>query len=380
MALTETDDGWMRAALGLAARGLGRVWPNPAVGCVLVSEGVVVGRGATQPGGRPHAEAVALAAAGPRARGATAYVTLEPCAHVGRAPPCADALIAAGVGRVVAAIGDPDPRVNGAGLAALRAAGIETVTGCLAAEAAALNEGFLRRITTGRPMVTLKLAASLDGRIATAAGESRWITGPRARAEVHLMRARSDAVLVGAGTARADDPRLDVRGLGLDAVRPVRVVASGDLSLPLDGHLGRTARQTPLWLCHHAGAPVARRDAWRAAGAELIELPEVGGLVDPAALTLALGARGLTRVLCEGGGRLAAALLGADQVDEIVCFTAGLALGAEGIPAVGPMRVDALAGAPRFRLASVAALGPDSRAQWRREPGPDAPISRTGTS
>lgn len=369
MTLTDLDEGWMRVALGLARRGLGRVWPNPAVGCVLVADGVVVGRGATQPGGRPHAEAVALAAAGHRARGATAYVTLEPCAHVGRAPPCAAALIAAGVARVVVGIGDPDPRVNGAGLAALRAAGIETVTGCLAVEAAELCEGFLRRITTGRPMVTLKLATALDGRIATAAGESRWITGPRARAEVHLMRARADAMLVGAGTARADDPRLDVRGLGLDAVRPARVVASGELDLPLGGYLGRTARETPLWLCHHVGAPAARRDAWRAAGATLIELPAADGAVDPAALTRALGARGMTRVLCEGGGRLAAALLAADQVDEIVCFTAGLALGAEGIPAVGPMGIGPLADAPRFRLVSCAALGPDTRAHWRRASG-----------
>lgn len=368
MALTDADAGWMRVALGLAGRALGRTWPNPAVGCVLVSpDGRVVGRGFTQLGGRPHAETVALDHAGPLARGATAYVTLEPCAHTGRTPPCANALIAAGVARVVVSIEDPDPRVNGLGIATLRAAGVPTVTGCLAVEGAVLNRGFLNRIMAGRPMVTLKLATSLDGRIATESGESRWITGPRARAEGHLLRARSDAVMVGAGTALADDPRLDVRGLGLDHVRPVRVVVSGRLRLPLTGYLGRTARETPLWLCHHSGADPAPRAAWSDAGAELIEIPRApDGLLDPAALTRALGERGLTRVLCEGGGRLAGALLAADQVDEVVCFGAGLALGAEGVPAVGPMHVPALDLAPRFRLVASGSVGPDARTHWRR--------------
>jgi diaminohydroxyphosphoribosylaminopyrimidine deaminase/5-amino-6-(5-phosphoribosylamino)uracil reductase len=366
MPAPDDDAAWMRVALGLARRGLGRVWPNPAVGCVIVADGRVVGRGWTQPGGRPHAETEALAAAGPRARGATAYVTLEPCAHVGRTPPCAAALTGAGVARVVAPLPDPDPRVDGRGFAALRAAGVEVAVGCLAEEAAALNAGFLSRLGRGRPWLTLKLAASLDARIATASGDSRWITGPLARREVHLLRARSDAVLIGAGTARADDPRLDARDLGLAGARPVRVVVAGDLDLPTGGRLAAPAGG-PLWLAHHAGAPAERRAAWTAAGAALIEAPALAdGRLDPAALVRRLGERGLTRVLCEGGGRLAGALVAADLVDELVVYTAGLALGADGAPALGALGVAALATAPRFRLVDVALVGGDVRARWRR--------------
>lgn len=362
----DEDAGWMRVALGLARRGLGRVWPNPAVGCVLVRDGIVVGRGHTADGGRPHAEARALAEAGGNARGATAYVTLEPCAHTGRTPPCTGALIAAGVARVVVAVGDPDPRVDGRGLAVLRAAGIEVDVGCLASEAAELNRGFLSRLTVGRPMLTLKLAGSLDGRIATATGDSQWITGPAARAAVHLMRGQADAILVGAGTARSDDPRLDVRGLGID-VRPVRVVASAGLTLPRDGHLARTAGEAPVWLCHGPTAPAEARAAWTGFGATLIEVPELarGGL-DLGAALRSLGARGVTRVLCEGGGQLAAALMQGELVDELVWHGAGVALGAAGLPAVGVMQPMPLAMAPRFRLVEVRAVGGDVCSRWRR--------------
>jgi diaminohydroxyphosphoribosylaminopyrimidine deaminase/5-amino-6-(5-phosphoribosylamino)uracil reductase len=327
----------------------------------------VVGRGWTGDGGRPHAEAMALARAGARARGATAYVTLEPCAHVGRAPACAPALVAAGVTRVVAAIGDPDPRVDGQGLVALRAAGITVETGCLAAEAAALNGGFLSRITTGRPALTLKLATSLDGRIATAGGESRWITGPQARAEVHLMRARSDAVLIGGGTARSDDPLLDVRGLGLAGANPVRVIVSAGLDLPEEGRLAASAKAIPLWLCHEPDADQARRRAWEERGAVSVPVPRgEEGRPDIAAVMQRLGDRGITRVLCEGGGRMAASLLRAGLVDEIVAYAAGSVLGGDGVPAVGPMTIWALEGAPRFRLVDVARIGPDTRSRWER--------------
>ncbi len=366
-ASADVDAGWMRTALGLARRGLGRTWPNPTVGCAIVSEGRVVGRGWTQAGGRPHAETEALAQAGPRARGATAYVTLEPCAHTGRTPPCTRALVAAEIARVVIALGDPDPRVDGRGIAALREAGVAVDLGCLAEAAAEVNRGFLSRLTAGRPMLTLKLATSLDGRIATGSGESRWITGPRARAEVHLARAQSDAVLVGAGTARSDDPRLDVRGLGIAGAHPVRVVVTGALALPRSGHLGQTAREVPLWLCHHAEAEPARRQAWEEAGAELIEIPfQPDGQLDLAAMMQRLGARGLTRVLCEGGGRLAAALIAADLVDEVITYTAGLVLGDEAVAAVGPLEVAALDLARRFRLIDTAPVGPDVRSRWRR--------------
>ena len=223
MSATANDLRHMDHALRLAQRGLGNVWPNPAVGCVIVAAGRVVGRGWTQPGGRPHAERMALDAAGAAARGATAYVTLEPCAHHGRAPPCSDALVAAGVARVVSALTDPDPRVAGRGHARLREAGIEVVEGVRAGPAAELQRGFLSRVTQGRPMVTLKLATSFDGRIATASGESRWITGEAARRHVHLLRLTHDAVMVGAGTARADLPALNVRGFG-PVRQPVRVV------------------------------------------------------------------------------------------------------------------------------------------------------------
>ncbi|MFO1141888.1 MAG: bifunctional diaminohydroxyphosphoribosylaminopyrimidine deaminase/5-amino-6-(5-phosphoribosylamino)uracil reductase RibD [Amaricoccus sp.] len=361
------DAGWMRAALALARRGLGGVWPNPSVGCILVKDGRVVGRGRTGAGGRPHAEAAALAQAGALAKGATCYVTLEPCVHTGQTPPCSAALIAAGVARVVVAIEDPDPRVNGRGVEALRTAGIAVEVGCLATEAVATNRGFLTRVTAGRPMVTLKLASSLDGRIATGTGESRWITGPAARAEVHLMRAQSDAVLVGAGTVRSDNPRLDVRDLGIRDANPVRVVVSGALSLPRDGHLAETAKQVPLWLCHDQEAEPARRQAWTEAGAELIEIPfQEDDQLDLAAMMQALGDRGLTRVLCEGGGRLAAALIEADLVDEVVVFTAGVVLGAEAIPSVAALDVPALQLAPRFRLLEAAPIGPDMRSRWRR--------------
>ncbi len=363
----EVDAGWMRVALSLARRGLGRVWPNPAVGCVLVKNGIVVGRGWTSDGGRPHAETNALAAAGPNARGATAYVTLEPCAHTGRTSPCAEALVEAGITRAVVAIEDPDPRVSGQGIEILRSAGVQVEVGCLAAPAMVLNRGFLSRTATGRPMVTLKLAASIDGRIATGSGESRWITGPAARAEVHLMRAQSDAVLVGAGTVRADDPKLDVRGLGIKGANPVRVVVTGSLAVARDSHLARTARETPLWLCHHSEVEVSRKEAWNAVGASLIEVPfQADGQLNLSAMMQQLGERGITRVLCEGGGRLAAALLESGLVDEVVTYTAGLTLGDEGTAAIGHMGIEALQLAPRFRLIDTVRVGPDVRNRWRK--------------
>ena len=362
---TSADDvRWMRLALTLAARGLGNVWPNPAVGCVIVAEGRVVGRGWTRAGGRPHAEAEALARAGAAARGATAYVTLEPCAHHGRTPPCAEALVAAGIGRVVSALEDPDPRVAGRGHARLRAEGIAVETGLCAGEAARLQQGFLTRLSLGRPMVTLKLALSLDGRIATANGESRWITGPAARRHVHALRARHDAVLVGAGTALADDPELTVRGLGIER-QPVRVVADTHLRLAPGSALGRGLPEAPLWLLHGPGADTG---PWANIPARLLEVAADArtGRLDPVAALGQLGAEGLTRVLCEGGGQLGAALLGADLVDEICVYSAGIALGQEGRPGLGELGLEALADAPRFRLAESMALGPDLLHVWRR--------------
>lgn len=362
--MSDADRRFMALALGLAARGLGNVWPNPAVGCVIVNEGRIVGRGWTQPGGRPHAERRALDMAGAAAQGATAYVTLEPCSHHGKTPPCSEGLIAAGVARVVSAQEDPDPRVSGRGHAMLRAAGLAVDVGLMEAEARALQAGFLSRITRGRPWLALKLATSFDGRIALANGESQWITSAPARARVHALRARFDAVLVGGGTARADDPLLTVRSF-TPLRQPVRVVASAGLDLPRD-RLAGSVSEAPLWLVHGPDAGAEARAFWAGIGAELIEVPLAGQGLNVAALSVALGARGLTRVFCEGGGQFAAALMRAGLVDELIGFTAGVALGADARPALGPLGLAHLPDAPRFTLASVETLGGDVLHRWRR--------------
>jgi diaminohydroxyphosphoribosylaminopyrimidine deaminase/5-amino-6-(5-phosphoribosylamino)uracil reductase len=362
----DRDMRFMSLALSLGRRGLGNVWPNPAVGCVIVQDDRIVGRGWTQPGGRPHAEAVALAQAGAAARGATVYVTLEPCAHHGKTAPCAEALIAAGVARVVVALGDPDTRVAGQGLDKLRAAGIEVIEGVGFCEASLDQRGFLSRINSGRPMLTLKLATSLDGRIATASGESQWITGPSARRQGHGLRATHDGVLVGAGTAREDDPTLTVRDLGVQR-QPVRVVASRNLDLPVPSRLTQSVDQGPVWTLHGAPAPEARKEVLRGAGVRLLESPLGGdGNLDPVAMLETLGREGLTRVYCEGGGAIAAALLGAGLVDDLVLFQAGVALGAEGRPALGAMGIAALAEAERFALVSTRQIGTDCLSVWRK--------------
>ncbi|SDC89796.1 bifunctional diaminohydroxyphosphoribosylaminopyrimidine deaminase/5-amino-6-(5-phosphoribosylamino)uracil reductase RibD [Ruegeria marina] len=363
--MTVSDERFMALALSLGRRELGACWPNPAVGCLIVSGGRIVGRGWTQAGGRPHAETVALAQAGAAARGATAYVTLEPCAHHGKTPPCAEALISAGVARVVAAVEDSDPRVAGKGFALLRAAGVAVTTGVLADEAARDLAGFFLKTEHGRPWLTLKMASSFDGRIATASGESKWITGGYARKLVHSMRARHDAVMVGAGTARADDPSLTVRDLGIER-QPVRVVVSRYLDLPLMSQLARTARQVPVWLCHGTGVDPDRARAWKSTGAELVSCAVSGMQIDALDLMQQLGARGLTRVFCEGGSALAASLLAEDLVDELVGFTAGLSIGAEGLPAIGTLGLERLSEAPRFRLIETMDAGGDVLHRWAR--------------
>ncbi len=360
-----SDARFMALALSLGRRGMGRVWPNPAVGCVIVKAGRIVGRGWTADGGRPHAETCALGQAGDAARGADVFVTLEPCAHHGVTPPCACALIVAGVGRVVVACGDPDPRVAGRGIAMLREAGITVQTGLMEAEARADHAGFLLRVTEGRPFVTLKMAATLDGRIATASGESRWITGPAARQRVHGLRAVHDAVMVGGGTARADDPALTVRDMGVTR-QPVRVVVSRGMDLPVDGVLARTAGEVPVWVAHDARLAGAVVADWSARGVEGLPCPVAGGQVEPGAVLRALALRGITRVLCEGGGGLAASLLSAGLVDEVVMFAAGRVIGAEGRPMLSAMGVERLDEAPYFRLAEVTDLGGDVMSRWVR--------------
>jgi diaminohydroxyphosphoribosylaminopyrimidine deaminase/5-amino-6-(5-phosphoribosylamino)uracil reductase len=350
----------MRAALALARRGLGTVWPNPAVGCVIVKQGRVVGRGWTQPGGRPHGETEALAHAGEAARGATAYVSLEPCCHWGRTPPCADALIAAGIARVVVPVEDPDPRVSGGGLARLRAAGIAVETGLRAEEARALNAGFFQRIRDGRPLVTLKLATTLDGRLATRAGESRWITGETARARAHLLRAEHDAVMVGSNTVLVDDPTLDCRLPGLGPRSPVRIIVDSRLRLPLTARVVADAGRVPTWIVTLAGADAARQEAFRSCGVELVAVgPDEAGAADLGAALGELARRGLTRVLVEGGAVLAASLLRAGLVDRLAWFRAGKIIGGDGIPAVAPFGLERLAAAPSFKRLSIETVGED---------------------
>ena len=354
------DHGHMTAALALASRGLGRVAPNPAVGCVLVRDGIVVGRGWTQPGGRPHAETEALRRAGAAAAGAVAYVTLEPCAHHGSTPPCADALIAAGVSRVVVAIEDPDPRVAGRGLDRLRGAGIPVEVGLCAEEARQLNAGFLKRVEQGLPLVTLKLATTLDGKIATHSGESQWITGPAARAAGHMLRRQHDAVMVGSGTVLADDPELTVRLPGLAAPPPLRIVVDGRLRTPLTAKLVIAARQVPTVIVTLAGVDPVRARAFRDCGVDLVEVRrDADGNVDlPAALT-AVAQRGLTRILVEGGATLAASLLRARLVDRLAWFRSPGLIGGDGIDAVKPFGIDRLVQQALGTRLSVMHLGQD---------------------
>lgn len=365
----------MAAALTLARRGLGQVAPNPAVGCILVAGdrvagdrvagGQVVARGWTQAGGRPHAETEALRRAGALARGATAYVTLEPCAHHGKTGPCAEALIAAGIARAVVATVDPDPRVSGRGLALLEAAGVAVTLGVLEAEAQALNGGFFERLG-GRPLVTLKLATSLDGRIATQHGDSQWITGPAARARGHLLRAEHDAIMVGVGTAIADDPALTCRLPGMATRSPLRVVADGRLRLPLTHQMVRSAGAVPTLVVTAEGNDPARCAAFAAAGVEIVAVPaDPRGSPAPRQTLAALAARGITRLLVEGGGQLAASLLDARLVDRLVWFRGPLVIGGEGRPAVAALGLDRLIEARRFHLEGVARIGDDLVESYR---------------
>lgn len=351
----------MRAALALARRGLGIVWPNPAVGCVLAEDGGrIVGRGWTQPGGRPHAETEAIRRAGAAARGATAYVTLEPCSHDGKTPACADALIAAGVVRAVVAIEDPDPRVAGGGLTRLRDAGIAVECGLCAGEAEAVNAGYLLRQRRGRPLVTLKTATTLDARIATHTGESQWITGAPARDYGHSLRANHDAIMVGVGTALADDPALTCRLDGLEDRSPVRIVVDSGLRLPLTARLVATAQTTPTWIVCREDADRRRADALRDLGVEILErAPDADGYPSPDSILQVLGERGLTRVLIEGGATLAATFVRAGLVDRIAWLRSGDMIGDDGIAAIGGFGVDTLSEMASFRRVAVTRLGAD---------------------
>lgn len=339
------DLAFMTRAVRLGHRALGTTAENPPVGCVIVKDGVIVGLGWTQPGGRPHAEVQALRMAGVAARGATAYVTLEPCAHHGRTPPCAEALARAGVVQVVAAVEDPDPRVSGGGFAILRQAGISVATGLGREDARSDLAGFLTRIVNKRPYVLLKLALSADGKIAESVGERTAITGPQVKARTHLLRAEADAILVGLGTVLADDPDLTCRLPGLEGRSPIRVVADSRGAIPPGSHLVRTAGKVPLWLLSLADTPAPL-------GVEiLVCAPGAGGGVDLVDGLARLAARGVNRVLAEGGARLARGLIEAGLVDELQLFRSPKVL--------GPQGVDGFAGMPFAAVMAGFRPGPE---------------------
>jgi diaminohydroxyphosphoribosylaminopyrimidine deaminase/5-amino-6-(5-phosphoribosylamino)uracil reductase len=362
----DTDRRFMELALTLGRRGLGRTWPNPAVGAVVVKDGVIVGRGWTQPGGRPHAEPVALAAAGEAARGATLYVTLEPCSHFGKSPPCADAIIAAGISRVVAAIEDPNPEVAGKGHAKLRAAGIAVDVGLCAVEAAHAHAGHFRRVRDGRPHVILKLAVSADEKIGGAGRKPVAITGEAARTRVHLLRAQCDAILVGIGTVLADDPLLTCRLPGMEKRSPVRVILDRALRIPGQSQLVHSARETPLWVfaSELAEAPAAMKLG--GAGAQVIRVAPTAQGLDLNAVLGALSERGITRLLVEGGSRVASSFVAAGLVDEIWLLRGTVAVGAAGIPALDALPLSAIAQSPAFRVRASEALDKDSLTIFER--------------
>ena len=351
-AFSAADHAYMARALQLAAHGLFTTTPNPRVGCVIVRDGTVVGEGWHQRAGTPHAEIHALKAAGNAAHGATVYVTLEPCSHHGRTPPCAEALIDAGVSRVVAAMSDPNPLVAGGGIAMLTLAGIQAEVGLMETEARALNPGFISRMTRQRPWVRLKTASTLDGKTALANGASQWITGEAARADVQQLRARACAILTGSGTVLADNPRMNVRDLDIGR-QPLRVIVDSGLRTAADA-----AILPALVACHHV---TPARAALEQAGSDVIELPGADGRVDLAALLTLLAQRGINEVHVEAGAALNGALLAARLVDEWVAYVAPTAVGdaARGLFAMPSLT--ALADAARFRLADVRQLGGDLR-------------------
>ena len=356
----------MARALQLARRGLYSTAPNPAVGCVLVDPaGRTVGEGWHQKAGEPHAEVHALQAAGAAARGATTYVTLEPCSHFGRTPPCADALLAAGVTRVVAALRDPNPRVDGGGQARLLAAGVRVEVGLLEADAREINRGFLARMQHGRPWITVKLASSLDGRTALANGASQWITGEAARADVQKLRARASAIVTGSGTVLADDPSLTVRdpSLDLQGRRPLRVVLDRALRTPVGAKIVDSS--APTLICTTPDAAGSRAKSLRAAGVDVIGLPGTANGLDLAAVFAALAQRECNEVLVEAGATLAGACLAAGLVDELVCYVATTLLGDAGRPLVRLPVLERLDERARFRLVDTRLVGGDLRLTLR---------------
>ena len=367
--LRAADQRFMQLALTLGRRGLGRTWPNPAVGAVVVKDGVIVGRGWTRPGGRPHAEPVALAQAGDAARGATLYVTLEPCSHFGKSPPCTDAVITAGIKRVVSAIEDPNPEVAGQGHARLRAAGIAVDIGIGAAEAAHDHAGHFRRIRDKRPHVILKLAVSTDDKIAAAGRKPVAISGDAAKARMHLLRAQCDAVLVGIGTVLADDPLLTCRLPGMEAWSPVRVVLDSALRIPPTSRLVQSARATPLWVMTTSLGEAAAATMLGAAGAQVIRLAATSTprrAPNLSAVLRALAERGITRLLVEGGARVASSFVAAGMVDEFWLLRGESSIGADGVAALDRLPLASITRSPGFHVRGSENLDKDTLTIYER--------------
>jgi diaminohydroxyphosphoribosylaminopyrimidine deaminase/5-amino-6-(5-phosphoribosylamino)uracil reductase len=359
------DQRFMALALALGRRGLGRTWPNPAVGAVIVEDGIVVGRGWTQPGGRPHAEIEALRRAGAAARGGTLYVTLEPCSHHGKSPPCADAVIAAGISRVVSALEDPNPEVAGAGHARLRAAGVAVEIGVGAEAARHDHAGHIRRMRDGRPHVLLKLAISADGKAGATGRQPIAITGEVVRDSVHFLRAQSDAIMIGIGTVLADDPLLTCRLPGLAKNSPVRIVADSMLRLPVHSRLVKSAHETPVWAVTGTGSPQQAEFILLANGVEVVRSAQSTDPLDLKDVLGILAAKGITRLMVEGGPTLAAALLAADLVDEAILFHSATVVGADGIEALDPAAMAVLKKHLKPTISET--VGPDRQTIYERK-------------
>jgi diaminohydroxyphosphoribosylaminopyrimidine deaminase / 5-amino-6-(5-phosphoribosylamino)uracil reductase len=367
--LRAADQRFMQLALTLGRRGLGRTWPNPAVGAVVVKDGVIVGRGWTRPGGRPHAEPVALAQSGDAARGATLYVTLEPCSHFGKSPPCTDAVIAAGIKRVVSAIEDPNPEVAGQGHARLRAAGIAVDIGVGAADAARDHAGHFRRIRDNRPHVILKLAVSTDDKIAAAGRKPVAISGEAASVRTHLLRAQCDAVLVGIGTVLADDPLLTCRLPGMEAWSPVRVVLDSALRIPPTSRLVQSARATPLWVMTTGLGEAAAATMLGAAGAQVIRLATTSTprrAPNLSAVLRTLAERGITRLLVEGGARVASSFVAAGLIDEFWLLRGESSIGADGVAALDRLPLASITKSPGFHVRGSENLDKDTLTIYER--------------
>jgi diaminohydroxyphosphoribosylaminopyrimidine deaminase / 5-amino-6-(5-phosphoribosylamino)uracil reductase len=362
---SDLDARFMSLALTLGRRGLGNAWPNPAVGAVVVKDGIVAGRGWTQPGGRPHAEVEALRRAGDAARGATLYATLEPCSHHGKTPPCVDAILAAGIARVVSALEDPNPEVAGQGHARLRAHGVSVEVGVCAEAARRAHAGHIRRVRDGRPHVLLKLAVSADGKVGLAGRKPARITGEAAAARVHSMRATSDAVLTGIGTVLADDPQLTCRLPGMESRSPVRVVLDSALRLPAGSRLAASASRTLDWVFVEENAKPEHEAALTQAGVEVLRVPGAAGRLDLAAVLRGLSGRGITRVMVEAGPMVSAAFLRADLVDEAALFRSPDPIG-EGIEALEGMPLSALTLSPKLRLVGREQVGVDTLEMFER--------------